>query len=894
MYKCFCCGCDYDDRIPKFCNECGAFTQEPQDEIDSVESVASYRALLEEHYFGSQSELDIKYRVKLKISRGTHESILAHFKSQKKALDSLGKFSVEFDENVVEAYAGNDTYLKFRFTNNSDEMLRVKFFWDDPETEDDFDLKIESKSFVKPGSSVVIGGSHVFSRIGIKEISDLYITVLDPFQQVKFRSSPLVFKVGNPDQKITQHFTTNNQISIEGRGVVDASGMGSDKNSPMLQSSNEPKWVMLDLTFIPKDQPTTNPSSSVSSQSQAISSNVKDSGSAESGKSADFDENDIRSIEAAANANNLAALNALGRAYYIGEGVAQDFPQAFENFMKAATQGYAPSQNNVGQIYEFGNGVPVNTAKAFEWYSKAAIQKHKVGLFNAGRCFLNGIGVPQNEAKAKELLEESVSAGYVSANALLGDLYANGMAVIKDVRLAADYYLKAALDGDDYGQLRLGNLYQEGDGVPADINLAIKWFTESANKGNPVAQYELAKLYFTSETHSNEKLCAQFAMQAADSGYAPAQALLGNLYRFGSGLPQNFDLARTWLEKAAASGLQEAITDLDDLDSVVFNESHVDCDCPAIDEALIYLDSFLNTFDAHAYGEEETKKNYHRDYEVSNELESVIFSVIEQNTGWPSHQFHGLMIEDISSITTNSDGLIINFDGYANVIYKSGVATISVQNNSLDFNESFDWHEKNADEFSFWISDGNVFLGNVTQNFYRWGGNWFIGDDLASSLQENVNNANSWVSRIFAVAKGEVDSQQILYPEEVKSFESDEQSSEGAVQLADGSTWYGELDSQGLLSGYGTWIWPNGDRYDGYCSHGYLNGQGTYAWANGEFYEGTWFNGLQHGHGVIIRPDGTRIEGNWNQGNLVGQSQKEGLVSSFVKGFKSAYENASK
>lgn len=134
MFKCFCCSAQYEaaDSQPKFCNECGSSMQLSSADIDKADSLLNYKSLLADSYFDLTSSHDdndfLKYRVRLKISYETHQSILRKYQNQRKTLESLSKVKVEFDQNVAEAFAGNDTYLKFRFTNNSNEMLRVKFF----------------------------------------------------------------------------------------------------------------------------------------------------------------------------------------------------------------------------------------------------------------------------------------------------------------------------------------------------------------------------------------------------------------------------------------------------------------------------------------------------------------------------------------------------------------------------------------------------------------------------------------------------------------------------------------------------------------------------------------------------------------------------------------------
>ena len=49
-------------------------------------------------------------------------------------------------------------------------------------------------------------------------------------------------------QNVTNNISSHNQISIEGRGVIDASGMGADKALAYLTTTKQPIWR--ELVFI--------------------------------------------------------------------------------------------------------------------------------------------------------------------------------------------------------------------------------------------------------------------------------------------------------------------------------------------------------------------------------------------------------------------------------------------------------------------------------------------------------------------------------------------------------------------------------------------------------------------------------------------------------------------
>ena len=40
-----------------------------------------------------------------------------------------------------------------------------------------------------------------------------------------------------------------------------------------------------------------------------------------------------------------------------------------------------------------------------------------------------------------------------------------------------------------------------------------------------------------------------------------------------------------------------------------------------------------------------------------------------------------------------------------------------------------------------------------------------------------------------------------------------------------------------------------------------MDGTGTFIWSNGDKYEGDWKNGKKHGQGTIFYQDGSKLEG---------------------------------
>ena len=67
----------------------------------------------------------------------------------------------------------------------------------------------------------------------------------------------------------------------------------------------------------------------------------------------------------------------------------------------------------------------------------------------------------------------------------------------------------------------------------------------------------------------------------------------------------------------------------------------------------------------------------------------------------------------------------------------------------------------------------------------------------------------------------------------------------------------------------------------------YGNGQGTYIYPNGEKYEGDWKNGKYHGQGTYTSKDGEKFVGEWKDdkewnGNEYNKDGK--IISKYVNG----------
>lgn len=113
-----------------------------------------------------------------------------------------------------------------------------------------------------------------------------------------------------------------------------------------------------------------------------------------------------------------------------------------------------------------------------------------------------------------------------------------------------------------------------------------------------------------------------------------------------------------------------------------------------------------------------------------------------------------------------------------------------------------------------------------------------------------------------------------------------------SVKDGTGYTYSGEWTS-GRKHGFGTFIYPNGNKYIGEFINGEFEGTGSYYHTSGDLYIGGWQNGLfegygtyyfqsgkiyqgkftegkRNGSGTLTLPDGKKITGEWQHGKLNG------------------------
>lgn len=247
MDKCRTCGRALDEQA-NYCGSCGGQNGQVPDGYDQASSIKLYaeqvNSLLTAYPEHDHSLMMGRLRDKLRISDTTHQVIWKKLSDALFALRPLTTFRLEFNERVPDAFAGHDTYLEFRVHNDAtNEFLHFQLYWDDPESPDEDKFVVLTSRHLQCGISEIVGGSHVFHRPGVKSVEALELTVTNVLNDsAKFRVAPFKVKIGSASQIISNSVTNHTQISIEGRGVIDASGLVNEAIKP---TAIEPHWLAL-------------------------------------------------------------------------------------------------------------------------------------------------------------------------------------------------------------------------------------------------------------------------------------------------------------------------------------------------------------------------------------------------------------------------------------------------------------------------------------------------------------------------------------------------------------------------------------------------------------------------------------------------------------------------
>jgi len=222
---------------------------------------------------------------------------------------------------------------------------------------------------------------------------------------------------------------------------------------------------------------------------------------------------------------------------------------------------YKPALELLVKIENQKPGVANATAPA-----TAADPLAKWGLTDHDMSYMTGadIATKTHLAERRADILAAAQAGDPVAQYLVGVSYTYGIGVTADDAQAYAWMTKAA----DGGLVRAVGVVGAdrilGTGTEADMISGWALLLQAGNAGNEIANYQVAILTLRNGYKFIDRPTAlKILARTAEEGIAPAQYALGHSYmQTTDDQRQDLNLARFWLGKAAAQGMQQAAADL--------------------------------------------------------------------------------------------------------------------------------------------------------------------------------------------------------------------------------------------------------------------------------------------------------------------------------------------
>ena len=121
----------------------------------------------------------------------------------------------------------------------------------------------------------------------------------------------------------------------------------------------------------------------------------------------------VRELKPLAAQDDTRAQILLGKMYYTGRGVRQDYGQAAGWLHQAAELGNASAQVKLARLYWDGVGVPKNYTLALRWYRKAAEQGDATGPSLVRQYVPEWVGCHQGLQEGTGLVPTGRDAGRI-------------------------------------------------------------------------------------------------------------------------------------------------------------------------------------------------------------------------------------------------------------------------------------------------------------------------------------------------------------------------------------------------------------------------------------------------------------------------------------------------
>ncbi|MCD6027034.1 MAG: Sel1 domain protein repeat-containing protein [Solimicrobium sp.] len=276
-------------------------------------------------------------------------------------------------------------------------------------------------------------------------------------------------------------------------------------------------------------------------------------------------------LQKLANEGRPVAQYQLGRLFYYGVAVAQNFERAIGWFYKAARQDSADACNKIAVMFRDGQGVERNERMSVAWCREGIALNSAQAFTGLGYMYEKGRGVTKDLDQAFKLYSKGAELGSASAFYHLGVMYEQGLVglckqpwrALENYQIAIDLGCDQGLQNlnslskliyekneplaekDSDAAFQLGLLYLNGWHVWQDLSRGRDYLQSAHQLGNKDALFMLGKWFMQKAIFESQILFDAF--NNPEVKHISAAGLVG--YR---------NAAIAYLEKAASHGHSEA------------------------------------------------------------------------------------------------------------------------------------------------------------------------------------------------------------------------------------------------------------------------------------------------------------------------------------------------
>ena len=190
-------------------------------------------------------------------------------------------------------------------------------------------------------------------------------------------------------------------------------------------------------------------------------------------------------VEACNGGVSSDACNSVGYMYQNHLGVATDYIQARQYYLKSCNEESSFSCNNLGTLYRDGLGIAKDTLRALQLFEKGCDDGVPEGCDAAGVMYRDtGAGVTTDYTRALSLFKQACDAKLGPGCGNEAGMYIRGLGVPKDLTVA-EPLMQRGCDLDSRNSCwDAGMMLRRGDGVPRDLEKSKQDFAKACEMGD--------------------------------------------------------------------------------------------------------------------------------------------------------------------------------------------------------------------------------------------------------------------------------------------------------------------------------------------------------------------------------------------------------------------------